>query len=445
MKKFIVIFFVIVLMSSSLLYPQTGWFQQNSGSTDNFNTVYFINDQTGFTSGGLIIYKTTNGGTNWSPKVLSDTSAIYSIRFLNGTTGYACGGRYVDQYTTYQLLFKTTNTGENWTKIYQSSGLMTSEYYLDVFPVDSLIYLARGGTDATSSVGSLYLSMNNGINFTNTNAIFGAKAEKLCFLNSQTGWVTSSYSTDIPFSIRKILKTTNHGQNWTMQYRDSALQNGFSNLDFKVQFINQNTGYGLYHKEYSVVKFIKTTNGGTTWDSASLPYIKYESMYFADVNTGWICHGFYPDSVSIIRTTNRGTDWQVQKRGNASLNAIYFINNLTGWAVGFNGVIMKTVTGGVTGVQNISSEMPSSYSLRQNYPNPFNSMCNVQFTMLNAGNVKLVVYDIMGREVQTLVNERLKPGTYETSFDGSMLNSGVYFYKLFTEGFTETKKMLMIK
>jgi len=174
-------------------------------------------------------------------------------------------------------------------------------------------------------------------------------------------------------------------------------------------------------------------------------------MFFADTNTGWICHGFYPDSVSIIRTTNSGTDWQVQKRGNVSLNAIYFVNNLTGWAVGFNGAIMKTVTGGVTGVQNISTEVPSSYSLGQNYPNPFNPITNVKFSIIKAEQVKLIVYDIQGREVQTLVNERLQPGTYEAAFDGSRLggsstiNSGVYFYKLITDGFTETKKMLMIK
>jgi hypothetical protein len=65
--------------------------------------------------------------------------------------------------------------------------------------------------------------------------------------------------------------------------------------------------------------------------------------------------------------------------------------------------------------------------------------------MYNAGDVKIVVYDVQGREVQTLVNERLNAGTYEVKFDGSMLNSGVYFYRLVTNGFTETKKMLMIK
>jgi hypothetical protein len=99
----------------------------------------------------------------------------------------------------------------------------------------------------------------------------------------------------------------------------------------------------------------------------------------------------------------------------------------------------------LTNINQISTEVPSSYTLSQNYPNPFNSMCNLQFSMRNAGNVKLVVYDVQGREVQTLVNERLQAGTYETSFDGSMLNSGVYFYKMVTDGFTETKKMILIK
>jgi hypothetical protein len=65
--------------------------------------------------------------------------------------------------------------------------------------------------------------------------------------------------------------------------------------------------------------------------------------------------------------------------------------------------------------------------------------------MSNAGKAKLVVYDVMGREVQTLVNEMLKPGTYEVSFDGSKLPSGVYYYKLDVNGFTQTRRMVMTK
>ena len=72
------------------------------------------------------------------------------------------------------------------------------------------------------------------------------------------------------------------------------------------------------------------------------------------------------------------------------------------------------------GIINISDEIPEKYILEQNYPNPFNPITNVKFSIVNSGDVKLVVYDVMGREVQTLVNERLQPGTYETSFDGSI-------------------------
>ena len=103
--------------------------------------------------------------------------------------------------------------------------------------------------------------------------------------------------------------------------------------------------------------------------------------------------------------------------------------------------VERVGTVGITGINQI----PSKYELFQNYPNPFNPTTNVKFSILNSGNVKLIVYDVMGREVQTLVNEKLQAGTYETTFDGSNLNSGVYFYKLMTQGFTETKRMLMIK
>jgi hypothetical protein len=111
-----------------------------------------------------------------------------------------------------------------------------------------------------------------------------------------------------------------------------------------------------------------------------------------------------------------------------------------------NGVVYGDTTFPIyTGVKLISENTPSKYSLGQNYPNPFNPTTNIKFSIVNSGDVKLVVYDIQGREVQTLVNESLKPGTYEAAFDGSQLTSGVYFNKLFVNGFTETKKMLLVK
>jgi hypothetical protein len=107
----------------------------------------------------------------------------------------------------------------------------------------------------------------------------------------------------------------------------------------------------------------------------------------------------------------------------------------------------------LTGINQISSEVPSSYSLSQNYPNPFNPTTKIKFDVTNStpltplqrGTVLLKVYDVAGRELQTLVNEVLQPGSYEVTFDGTALNSGVYFYQLTAGSYKETRKMILIK
>jgi hypothetical protein len=108
-----------------------------------------------------------------------------------------------------------------------------------------------------------------------------------------------------------------------------------------------------------------------------------------------------------------------------------------------NGIVFGDTL--LTSINQITSNVPENYSLYQNYPNPFNPTTKIKFDVARIGDVKIIVYDAMGREVQTLVNESLKPGTYEASFDGSQLTSGVYFYKITAGDFSQTKKMLMIK
>jgi hypothetical protein len=83
--------------------------------------------------------------------------------------------------------------------------------------------------------------------------------------------------------------------------------------------------------------------------------------------------------------------------------------------------------------------------LSQNYPNPFNPSTIINYQLPNTSDVKLIVYDLLGQEVRTLVNEKQNAGSYQVQFDGSNLASGVYFYKLSATEFTETKKMILIK
>jgi uncharacterized delta-60 repeat protein len=125
------------------------------------------------------------------------------------------------------------------------------------------------------------------------------------------------------------------------------------------------------------------------------------------------------------------------------LGNVYVSGESTGNGTGLDYATIKYSQ--LVGITPVSNQIPKDFSLSQNYPNPFNPTTNIKFDVVGAGDVKIVVYDVMGREVQTLVNEKLQPGTYEAAFDGSQLTSGVYFYKITAGDFSETKKMLMIK
>ncbi|MBL0106913.1 MAG: T9SS type A sorting domain-containing protein [Ignavibacteria bacterium] len=105
---------------------------------------------------------------------------------------------------------------------------------------------------------------------------------------------------------------------------------------------------------------------------------------------------------------------------------------------------------GVTGVINVSNAVPDVYSLHQNYPNPFNPVTKIKFEILSnisgqTSYVKLIVFDALGKEVKTLLNEKLSAGSYEAEFNGSRLSSGVYFYRLEAGNFVETKKMILLQ
>jgi len=99
----------------------------------------------------------------------------------------------------------------------------------------------------------------------------------------------------------------------------------------------------------------------------------------------------------------------------------------------------------VYGIKKLSNIVPEKYCLHQNYPNPFNPVSKIKMDIVKFSNVKLVVYDALGRKITILVNEQLRPGTYEVEFDAIEYPSGVYFYSLTTGDFINTKEMLLIK
>ncbi len=130
-------------------------------------------------------------------------------------------------------------------------------------------------------------------------------------------------------------------------------------------------------------------------------------------------------------------------------NTVYFwrVNARNGMGTSpFSGIFFFTTT--MTGVVNVSSEIPGRYGLYNNYPNPFNPTTKIKFDIPasnKSSNVRLTVFDASGREVSTLINSQIAPGSYEFQFSANNLTSGVYFYRLSTDNFVDTKKMILLK
>jgi len=358
------------------------WFQF-AGNNIGGSCVYFLNSNTGFIS-GFNLCKTTNAGNNWSLAYTStDTAAILDFHFPNASTGYGVGFVYSNSQILQSVLLKTTNGGSNWNRLASPISGINMEL-VDVF-------------------------------FTDANTGY------------TVGWGQSN---------NILLKTTNGGYNW-----NSITNSGVGSEAYGVFFTDANNGYvcgqnGIY----------KTTNAGISW-SVSYNY-KMNDLYFINANTGFATGGD-----GIIRTNNAGANWTNQNSTYGDqLLGIMFYGSYNGYAVGKNGLMVKTTNGGSIFVSKISSNVPDKYSLNQNYPNPFNPTTNIRYEISVCHScesrnpvVTLRIYDALGRELETLVNEKQSPRTYEATFNASQYPSGVYFYRLTTEGFSETKRMMLIK
>ena len=174
---------------------------------------------------------------------------------------------------------------------------------------------------------------------------------------------------------------------------------------------------------------------------------------FTDENIGTVVGSTYWFlGNTILRTTDGGISWSSQISGtNLHLYNVFFTDANNGWAVGINGTILRTTNGGVTFIEDENNfTQPKEFLLKQNYPNPFNPSTKIKFTIpsnVNSqmSNVTLKVYDILGNEVTTLVNEEKPVGEFEVEFNGGGLPSGIYFYQLKAEWYIETRKMVLLK
>lgn len=427
MKKLLL--FSLLLGFTVSLYSQTGWQQQyvNTGSNTltsvfpvSSNVCYASSEYNTTFENYYYIYKTTNSGSNWVQVSGSAGWFIKKVWFSDSLNGYAAGGLnrlYMAENQYGKVVLKTTNGGINWTTVFQLISIPGSE-----MEITDLCFINLATGWVTGRDGVVLKTTNGGLNFTNyyTTPLF--RKTSLSFVNGQLGWTAGDSG--------RTAYTTNGGVNW-------VTLNKITNSHLKsITFINQFTGYVCGNNGV----IFKSTNGGLNWTASSTGIASnLNSIYFLNADTGWAA-----GANIIIRTTNGGNNWSVQSTPMSALISIKFFNRDVGWACGGNSMLF-TLSGGVVNIRSISAENPSAYKLEQNYPNPFNAETVIRYQLSGNSNVVLKIYDTNGREVQTLVNERLQAGSYEVMFKGLSLYSGVYFCKLRAGDFSETKRMLLIK
>jgi len=413
MKKLIISLFVFI----SSLFSQS-WVSQNSGTTEQIYDVFFVNDLTGYAScSGGVLLKTTNSGINWTSLPGPYSGNIVNVVFFDSNTGIVFSNP----------VYKTTNAGLNWFQVASLSGTLHH----------SMI------ADSTTVYGcqpfQLSKTTDKGSNWSVTSSTPPWMTTSVYFINQFTGWVTTIQPIGMPVPTvyrASVSKTINGGLNWLVLYTEDGPPE--SNLFRDTYFPTSDTGIIIGKSGNSIYR---TFNSGINWSEITTGG-GLTDLFFINSKTGWAVN----QTGYVYKTTNTGSLWTYSATPvSIQLNTVRFINPLTGWAVGVNGTILKSTNGGVTGITQFTGLSPNKFSLSQNYPNPFNPQTKIKFAVPKSSFTKLIIYDLLGREVETLVNEELKPGTYEADWDGSNYSSGVYFYKIISGDFVEIKKMVLMK
>ncbi|MBZ0202068.1 MAG: T9SS type A sorting domain-containing protein [Ignavibacteria bacterium] len=210
-------------------------------------------------------------------------------------------------------------------------------------------------------------------------------------------------------------------------------------------------GFGSGH-------IFKTTNSGSSWQdiSGNLPDVPHQSVCIDPLFPQNVYAG---NDLGVFVSTTGGTQWYEFKTGMPYALVIDLKvvgpNRMLRAATHGNGAYQRKLVESPIGITQTGNEVPKEFKLYLNYPNPFNPTTKIRFLIPLSRGVsaesgrgvltKLLVYDISGRLVRVLVNQSMKPGSYEVTFNGSSLASGVYFYKVLAGDYVETRKMMLIK
>lgn len=429
-----------------MLAAQSQWKEQHSGTSAYLYGLCFYNSSNGWIVGdSATILTTTDGGDTWRSQKseFSGTRTTFrSVYFVDSLQGWICGDG--------GSLLHSTDGGNTWlrdTILEDSSRTLTDIFFSN--KSKGWISGSHWYGDVGSG-GSIWMTENGGISWNRQLYLDPSSGHpgvlvKLSAVDSlhvwSAGFITQPFVKPQPYY---FVHTIDGGSSWNF---DTLPGNSVpSNVEFK----DLMHGWTL-----SNASIYRTTDGGSVWTNYNLPFYSFEytPLHFIDSDTGYLA-GYVVSNATILygifKTTNGGISWgrQVLPSMKDRINALFFSNSINGWIVGENGKVFHTTNGGgqIVGVRD-DRLLPIECSLFQNFPNPFNPTTDFRFRIGPHGGefVTLKVFDVLGREVATVLNEQKSPGEYRVSWDASALSSGVYFYRLTAGTFTDIKKLLLVR
>jgi len=415
------------------------------------NTIYVANQR-----GGIFI--STDYGDSWQLKSnglnasfsrylsFDRSETLYAASFLNGVHRSSDYGEtwelVVDGITEFTQIsvfatkddyvitgtedgyFISTNRGDNWQ---QGAGFAGQTVYKIEEDLNGNWYFAIWG-------GVFYRSTDKGISWLN-------KINEFVFSIA----VDSSGNIYAGTNSGRIYKSTDNGENWF--YSDNGLTTGSTIMDIEVS----PSGRVIYAGTYGNGIF-KSENEGEYWVDASHGGLEQKAVFAIGVRNDKEIFASIFEEDEIYYTESGGGNWLLVSQGMYEIETRAFEVDGEGYVyAGTKESVWRTKTNTIiTDIETEEYLTPENFYLSQNYPNPFNPSTTISYSISEPSYVTLKVYDILGNEVTTLVNEEKPAGSYEVEFsaeggDAYKLASGIYIYRLTSGIFTASKKLILLK
>lgn len=418
---------IAIIIAQNLSISQQYWVRQPSPVNYQLSKCFFTDSLYGWAAGdsGAMIH-TTNGGLNWEQQNSGITLSYFEdLFFLNRRLGWALSN---DFYFTGTIMVRTIDGGLTWTNSrYNDTTLILKS----VFYTDSLNgYMGDLG-------GRIIKTTDGGFTWSHCHIdsaeCFSFSIQKINFVNSLTGYICGGHI-DI---VGMVMKTTNAGANWHPYCLSPEPMNDIVFQGGKIYGVGGDPEYGAMS--------VMSSDSGKFWsyDAPGLFGIA-QQISFRTPAEAWAPLGYSMKWMVSNDSGSPGTWFTLDTPDSIEIYSVHFNSPANGWAFGSRGAIFKYNTS-VIGVSGPGNNVPASYRLFQNYPNPFNPRTIIKFEIPKSGEVRIVLFDVQGREVKTLYSAYAVAGGHEIRFDGSEFATGIYFYRISAGDFTKSMKLVLLK